>query len=355
MFRHLLREASYLPPFAQPVARERIRSRFDRHRNTKDPERLKTLLRKGNHKLRYLRAANNGDFPRMRFVLFEIFGRLGFRRRQLLHQFFAREPPADEAELEKFMQTLASQDLLNRHSDWLDRWNFEKLQAFLKSQALNPFDNSPRPSVAGKTLDPTNVVLKETIWGRPPSAKLARSRLRKWWRNMLERVMPPLPKKEWEMLRDLSLGNNETTKNPWAPPRRTVAQSSSPKEGERWDWKLYATRRVAFADIQKSRRNKLLSGAVDDTSPMGDTRAIHEGKFTPRTWRSVVGDVFMMSSYMEKKPTGDGWDIKWGKVRFEPPVANQARAEIFEGISFDDKPQAKNSIQPASRAKSGRG
>ncbi|KAK2069947.1 hypothetical protein P8C59_004487 [Phyllachora maydis] len=122
LYRHLLREATYLPPPARPYIFGRIREQFHRHRryrpppppppadahhhNSKNPARrpqpgptTPRHLRQARHALRHLRAANAGDLRRMRHVLQLVFGAVGPRRRELVAELVAPSsaPPAHAA------------------------------------------------------------------------------------------------------------------------------------------------------------------------------------------------------------------------------------------------------------------
>ncbi|KAK3389765.1 hypothetical protein B0H63DRAFT_103800 [Podospora didyma] len=353
LYRHLLREASYLPTIARPYLESQIKQRFHHNQDTKDNN--KQRIRQAHHDLRYLRAANAGDMDRMRRVLQHAFGRIGRRRRQLLESSMLAKAvlaPADSAELKEHIEQQRAIVLGERKEDWLDRWDLTKLAALLKSQAHANLSNSPKAAILNKKLNPAEAIPKTNSWGRPIAPKLARSKLRSWWRLMLVRVQPPIPRDEWEMLGDIVKGKTPLV----TPARRALAANSSfssdevsgssqdatSTKDEEWGWQSYATQRVADVDIQKNRRNKALSGMVDDTSPMGDPRPLNVHKFTARTWRRLLGTVWQLTSVMEKRPDGNGWQIEWGKLKWDAPKPTGMQLEFFE-----DAPAATDASKPA--------
>jgi len=328
LYRHLLREASYLPPFARPFVDDRIKDRF---RHSQHREDVKTPLRQANHNLRLLRAANAGDLERMRRVLDMCFGRIGPRRRELMTALLTPDVPVDTESVEKYAQEALAHRPIDRERDWLDNWDLAKLKAFATSQAKA---NPPRSSLHIKQLQALAGLPKENIWGNPLSPKVARTKLKKFWKQMAVRILPPLPLSEWELLRDLSTGKGISSQ--WTTPhRRTLAQSlSGDCEALRpWNWQAYATKAVRVVDRQAGRKHKLLSGALDDSTPTGDPQPLGCHRYTRSLWRRLLEGVFCTSSTMRKD--GEGWDVVWGGKSFQPPVADM---EFFESADESGRP-----------------
>ncbi|KAK3354017.1 hypothetical protein B0T25DRAFT_416836, partial [Lasiosphaeria hispida] len=327
IYRHLLRESSYLPVFARAFFDSRIKERF-RH-NGNDWKNVDTYKKKARHGLRYLRAVNNGDLPRMRRVILLAFGRTGRRRRDLMDDLLHGDAPKDSDALEAYTHEIENLIAGGRERDFLDSWDKEKLRTFAKSQASANLRDSPKADIALKQIMIEKHLPKENIWGMPPAKKLLRSKERKAWKVLADKVLPPLPTSEWETLRDLALGR---VKDPaiQAPRRRPVAKNlySRWKPPNPWNWHLYATQPVVAADRQASRRFKLLSGRVDDNTPTGDPHAIGSRRITPRTWQHLLFQIWTLTAKMEKNPSGKGWDITWGGKTFKPPMA-RADSELF--------------------------
>jgi hypothetical protein len=82
-------------------------------------------------------------------------------------------------------------------------------------------------------------------------------------------------------------------------------------------------------DYQANRKNKLLSGALDDNSPRGDPEPLDTHTYTPNRWKRMLMQIWRLSAKMERKPDGKGWDIVWGTADFPLPVADM---EFFEGF-----------------------
>ena len=265
LYRHLLRESSYLPPYARPFFDGRIKTRFRNHAHSAD---VKTPLRQGHHALRYFRAALLGDRARMLRLVHMAFGRVGERRRMLLNHLTMPDAPAGTTSLEDYIKE--AQARTDRGPDWLDKWNLDRLTVFARSQARQTFKASPRPELLTKQLDMEQHTTGTTIWGEPICPKLARSRLRKAWANVATRILPPVPKSEWELLRDLSRGCAPASV--WMPPprRRLEPRLTSVEVGlekKIWRWQSYAS--LPLEDVEKvnKRWSKMLSGDEGTGTP----------------------------------------------------------------------------------------
>lgn len=327
LYRSLLREATYLPPACRNHIEPRIRLRFRNHRRDPAPS---SRLRRASHGLRYLRAANRGDLVRMRRIVMMAFGRIGWRRQELMGELRLPEQPSSSAQL---AERLAEAGPV---SDWLDRWNTEKLLAFAKSQSQHKLHNSPRPQVNPKRLDPAEAVPPVNSWGRPFVPKVARSKLKKWWKSLAHRVLPPLPRGEWELLRKLATGQVGAE---WtAPPARAVARAGPGPVADvlsGWDWERYATRPIRAVDRPRSRRFRV-SFAADRDVPVSlyDGPAIGIHRYTPRLWRRLYAEIWQMSATMEPRTdkAGGGWTITWGGMPTQLLQPTAASLEFFEGV-----------------------
>lgn len=335
LYRHLLRESSYLPPVCRPFITERINTRFHKHRRDPDPT---ERLRQASHGLRYLRAANAGDMTRMRRILLLTFGRTGPRRRELLDRLVRKEPPTDSAALEQMMHAEASDE----PDDWLAKWDVEKVEAFLKSQAHAGLHNSPRPLLKGSQLDLAEKIPSENAFGLPLHPRLARNKLKKAWKRVIDRALPPLTQGQWELLRDLATGE---LKGPeWAVPRRRPVAGRPkgkaaviPREEQAWNWAPYTTSPVRHVERKNSWRMKLIAGTPDADGPLPGMQPAKLHNYTDRFWRRLYTQVWKLSAIMEKKPGGKGWAVKWGRIppRLSPPAA--VHGEFFHGVSEDGK------------------
>ncbi|KAK4040689.1 hypothetical protein C8A01DRAFT_15512 [Parachaetomium inaequale] len=340
LYRHLLRETSYLPPLARPSVHKQIRNRFERDSGY-DQDKNPKHIRQGHHELRALRAANSGDLVRMRRVLLRAFGRIGRRRRELVSHLVQRDTPTNTEELAKYAEALAGN---YKNLDWLDEWDVEKLRMYARSQLQAGLNNPPKAPITDNQTAPEKILPTENAWGRPLPKKLARTKLKKMWKSLAEKIMPPLPKKEWETLKAIVQG---TVQGPWLPPPRRplargMSENAQPQEGQAWAWQSYAIKPVAVVDLPTNRKNKLLSGAVDDNTPTGDPDPVGCHKYTPRAWRRMLGTIWQLSATMTKKPEGDGSCITWGKQLHQPLSANAGNMEFFTDFPDVEAPKVED-------------
>lgn len=344
IYRHLLREASYLPPICRPFIVGRIRSRFDKHRND-DPHTpdTKRRIHRARHDVRYLWAANNGLLTNMRRILLLVFGRTGKRRSELIHDFVRKEPPSDSEELERALarereaRTYKARDgtRKERAPDWLDKWDTDKIRTFATSQGRTDQAASPRPQIKAKQVDPVQRLPETNIWGRPLAASLARSKLRTEYKALVNRILPPVAKSEWDLLRALAKG--EADRGLWEmPPRRPRAVLPDGDHGDggndkEWDWQAYATEPVRSIERGRSRSQRARTGEeVDGPYKQGTPKGLH--RYTPRLWRRLFAKIWEMTPVIEEKPGQSGKPhIVWGQTAKDAPVAAAAHAVFFEG------------------------
>ena len=322
LYRHILREASYLPPLCRPFAVSRIQTRFRKHKNDKSPKRR---LSNALQQLRFLRAANAGDLLRMRRVLLLATGRLGPRRRHLMENLRRHDAPADTAALEAEIRGAEAASTQNRPADWLDKWNHEKLLVFAKSQQQAGLKNLPRPNVKSQ-LKPEMAVPEINSWGRPFAAKVARGKERRWWIAFANRLVPPVAKGEWDLLRALATG--KAGKEWDVPPRRTPVLSDQRQE---WQWERYASESVQSIERPYARSRRALNGHADRS-----TIGVHT--FTSRLWRRLYAEIWRFTATIEEKDGKPGeWNITWGSTPTQPTATSSLHNEFFEGVDHAGK------------------
>ncbi|KAI3396648.1 hypothetical protein diail_11825 [Diaporthe ilicicola] len=342
IYRDLLRQASYLPPICQPYIRQQIVSRFRRHAfdQPASPQ-TRRRVRRARHDLRYLHGANNGLVDNLLRILLLVFGRAGSRRRLLVHALLRPDPPADSAQLEAAIahdaaaRTYTAKDgsLAQRPPDWLDKWDTHKLRALASSQARRGPAHSPRPDIKPNQTDPATRLPKCNIWERPLPAKLARSKLRKEYVRLINRVLPPLPASDWHTLRALALGHADSSALCQMPTRRPPAthRQGGQCASTQWRWHAYATEPVRSVDRASSRAQRGRTGQ-QAPGPHGQGAAIGLHRYTPRLLRRLFAKIWEMTPTMEAIPGAEGkWNIVWGRVAKDVPVAAAAHAGFFEG------------------------
>ncbi|KKY29876.1 hypothetical protein UCDDA912_g10189 [Diaporthe ampelina] len=342
VYRGLLRQASYLPPICQPYIRQQIISRFRRHA-TDQPTcpQTKRRVRQARHDLRFLCAANNGLVDNLYRILLLVFGRTGSRRRLLVHALLRQDPPADSARLEAAIahdadaRTYTAKDgsLAQRPPDWLDKWDTRRLRALAASQAERGPAHSPRPDIKTSQTDPAARLPRTNIWERPLPAALARSKLRKEYVRLINRVLPPLPASDWHTLRALALGHADSSALCQMPPRRPPAAPLHGSHGAstQWRWHAYAAEPVRSVGRASSRSQRGRTGHPVP-GPHGQAAAIGLHRYTPRVLRRLFAKIWEMTPTMEARPGVEGkWDIAWGRMTKGVPVAAAAHAVFFDG------------------------
>ncbi|KAK8128680.1 hypothetical protein PG984_009788 [Apiospora sp. TS-2023a] len=336
LYRHLLREATYVPPYCRPWVTERIRSKF---RDNRRPN-----IHKAHQSLRYLRSANAGHIGRTIHLCFLASGRLGKRRRQLASSFLAKEPAEDSEALEQkplFPSTTANgsnhkpQPEDSLIESWLDNWDVEKIKAIARAQVQSPNTNWPKQM--RKKYDPASVLPKTNAWGNPFKPKVIKRKEQKHYANVLADVMPPVPQGEWDLLQALSSGQAET-KMFDVPTRRAVATTpvavpNFPTNTIReWNWEAYVTKPVRAVERANSRVYKSLSGA-HDTDPRGQGRPIGVKLFKPRRLRrSVYSRVWEATPILEKAKGKGKPQVTFGAARRELSPATTSDLQFFSGV-----------------------
>jgi len=336
IYRHILREASYLPQTCRAFVTEWSKNRFRHYQHHPYPLDLKKQVYRAKHGLRLLRAANAGDLARMRRVLYLAFGRIGARRRQLMVQLRRKEPPRDSTELQKIIVESVESHSMGE-GDWLDKWDTTKLQAFASSQGRQAFHESPRPEVKLKSLSPAFAVPKVNSWGRTPSINLARNKTKKWWIALADRILPPVGTGEWDMLKSLSEGTAPAAS--WMPPSRRIKVGHHEARKE-LDWIDYASTPVRILERSASRKWRMLYTSDERHGTVsGPAIGIHQ--MTSRTWKRLYGQVWQLTPKMDKHPTQPGkYKIEWGSRRSTkaaPSPASKCLQAVFDGVDNQGK------------------
>ncbi|KAJ5042318.1 uncharacterized protein L3040_004870 [Drepanopeziza brunnea f. sp. 'multigermtubi'] len=232
-YRGLLRAASYLPDsVARKYAYDRIKARFRAGRDksnarsranpdVKGPTRLdRGRLRKAIASKNMLENASNGDLDALQKVLMFVYGRQGERKRELLKTLL--HPRDGNTTNISAMQQMVD----NGGGSAIEFRPDEKLYKFIRSQQ----ENQPIEAVKQKIRQVNVKIPKESLWGRPVPLRLQKSTLNRWWATTLEKLLPPIPRCEWERLRDLATSVVPLEK----PPPRRKAPPGPPELGIDW-------------------------------------------------------------------------------------------------------------------------
>ncbi|KAG5927312.1 hypothetical protein E4U42_002371 [Claviceps africana] len=359
LYRHLLREASYLPPAFRKTIDSTIRKRF--HNNRSDGPHTKKRLVKAMSSLRKLRAANSGDKDAMQSLVLKGFGRAGNRRRDLMTQLVKPQGPADSQALESLLdQTSAPStadqapaaasetpdegasvdDKSSRKSKnlFVEQWDVDKLLQIIRSQKQHQSITKHSTSWPGnsvKSTDPNQEVPKTNAWGKPPAACLVRAKLANWWRRNADKIMPPLGKGEWELLQHLSKGAQDAGE--WAVPARRPCAHAPVEESAseagipdgRWDWEGLAVVPTARFEHPKTRLRHRRTG-LHDSGPYGGNWG--RSDLSSRWFRRVYNRTWQVTPKMEQDPNTLRYSFQWGHPTPNLPSATSTQLQIFDGV-----------------------
>ncbi|KAH9210963.1 hypothetical protein DL95DRAFT_392909 [Leptodontidium sp. 2 PMI_412] len=370
VYRGLLRAASYLPDSAaRTYACERIKSRFRASReksgkkprwNTVEAEEKKEprdftiqRLRKARVTRNLLEKAGNGDLEALKKVLLATYGREGERKRWLLKDLLRPDEEALPKNASELQQLIDNPGGAKSEKFVLD----PKVFYFIRSQQ----EHQPVEVHKDKIRHLKAKIPEENIWGRPMPLKLKSSIQKKWWADVLEKILPPIPRSEWERLRDLATGvipleaqparrtpvqpngwSEEKTKEPLQllqallkpaefhgldldNPPKVLAVTK--KEGSR------AKEKSLKADQDKAQKLTQL----DQLNPPITSTAVEDPEIRNRSLRRLYASIWSMTPTMIYDEVSKKWSVEWGGQKsraMEGAVSKPtlAEEELFEGL-----------------------
>ncbi|KAI1738653.1 hypothetical protein F4680DRAFT_164488 [Xylaria scruposa] len=339
LYRHLLRESTYLPALCRPWITSRIQQRFRdcRHKNPPGPH-----VKQAHSSLQYLRSVNAGDIRRLERLCFMATGRIGKRRRILASSQLGHRPPTDTAELElsRLETTILGSSSptphhvsASRNHDWLDKWSFDMITALAQSQVAQ--QAADWPLTMRRTLDTKAIIEGRNSFDRPYKPKLLRNKLKKHWVSVLRQLLPPLPQGEWDYLASLVKGEanvDELT----IPQRRTVARSAqahTPSSvSEPWDWSQHVLKPARVLERGSSRNRKTLTGKEDE-DPRGPGRPIGVRIITPQKLQRIYSRIWNMSPIMKRNPKNQKWSVSWGEHERKISTPSTRDLVFFQGVT----------------------
>ncbi|KAI0150720.1 hypothetical protein GGR57DRAFT_181256 [Xylariaceae sp. FL1272] len=327
LYRHLLREASYLPNLCRRYITDRIKLRTRHCRYARDPL---PYVKSAHASLRFLRSANAGHENRLHRLFLMATGRVGRRCRVLSKASLAATPPSTPLELE------AKRVLFRRRKpDWLDGWSVPMIQALAKSQFNNQKPNWPK--TMRKTLDPEPFLAAGNVFKRPFAPVTVRNKTKKHWVSVLEQILPPLPQAEWDRLGRLARGEVDMDQLK-LPARRPVAQCIQYEANEltdtSWDWSALAMKPSRVVQRASSRPMKSLTG-MEDQDPRGHGRPIGLRLMTPRKLRRMYSRLWEMTPIINE--VEERKVIKWGKIDRPLTTATTGDMLFFNGVTAQGK------------------
>lgn len=349
IYRNLLREASYLPPAVSPYVSTHIRRRFRQHVNHTAHQRKR--LERARNALRQIRAANYGEPESMMRLVLRAFGRSSLRRRELLSDFVRpRDQAVDSKSLSALLgkpvkkstlSSVGSGDKVNtdsheaRNHPFLDKWDRPKLLRLLHSQQAQEKNRPTMWQSKGimKSSDESSQVPKTDIWGRPTRPERLRTVQARFWKRNSSKLMPPLGKGEWDLLRRLSEGAQNTDVAWMIPERRTPARPLSgdgTTEIENKSLDRYATEATAQIDNRTLRRWRRHYGPAD-SNPFGET--LREWQAKPDRWyRRLYKRTWYMTPQMEQDPNTLEYKFHWGVQPPRTVAPTKRQMLVFEGV-----------------------
>ncbi|KAF2213283.1 hypothetical protein CERZMDRAFT_84141 [Cercospora zeae-maydis SCOH1-5] len=320
LLRAILREASYLP---DPNARAFFKARALQHSRKRafrvwerrnDPnyaEREADLLALDRKKLRMLQKANTGDRTALLQVLYQTYGRTGLRRRELLRPLLptiGREALAETAE--NAMDNDDVHDSMNSQEDVQEK--LDARQSSNRDRAGTTVATS-RGSILPQLTPELSTLAKSQKQNQPPTLtrknprrlrpdipatnarmlpmpqKRVKNMHRKWYAELLDRILPPLPTKDWDQLHDWARGRNL--------PQIHVPRRIKPP-----------ARPFAHFGKYTALEAIVIQGRIDKGVHGNDEAHQITERFMQRLW----GVVFSTCPYMIHDTSTDKWRVIWG-------------------------------------------
>lgn len=330
--RAILRECTYLPdPKARQYVSQHAICRFRaydikawKNRNKKPVPRFKERLiakhKEARHAVNLLKRANEGELKPLLKVLFMTYGRIGKRRHELMQPLLAK-PARDEAitsslndadadeetELDKVGKDVSGQELEDGKAKASSLGEKHRLSPALykliqsQQQADPPDRTRPNP----RKLKPDIPALNSRM--RPMPASRVKNMTQKWYADLLDRVLPPLPTDEWCQLRELAHRRGL----PKQPPRRKAPH----------DMESIAQRDDSALEMVIMRGSRSLDKRIFGS---------REGhKITPRYLQRLYALVWRQCPLMSFDSETSKWSIEWGKhalkSNFQRPIVKESK------------------------------
>lgn len=352
LFRALLRQCTYLPDqAARRWLQEYVVLRFRKScpRPPVPPEPPAPLEQEANRKwlikralkgLRFLERANDGHPVHLGKILAMTYGRVGKRRRQLLAQLTLDNPHIESTTIHDQGPVLGNQ-----------------LKALLISQMKNLDKSLKGEKLSLKPRIPVN-----NTWGRPMPLNRVRNLKSKWYAEILDIIMPPLPEEEWNRLRGLASGCI-SWEGP-VPRRKTVSM------GEKFFSRIeHVESRIDGGQIGTSSKSHdsvadiySVGGQHETSPPSGaqvgnpifkSSESLQHSKdeprgrlktnpheLTPRFMRRRWAEVFALSPTMIWDSAQNDWIVKWGSLQTKNESADLGAVVykgMFEGVDDNGK------------------
>lgn len=386
IYRHLLREATYLPTIARGHIHSHIQTIFRRRRRALAKTDLH--IREAHKCLASLRAAVSGDRSSMEHVLHLATGRVaGRRHRELSRTITNQRAPATRDELERALGTresgsnaasndddawrakllptkLSRQDQervilpalahRSRFTILLEKWDLPQVLGWIRAQRKREAKaRFPYTNTVASTEDPYETVPLVNAWGKTPHWKIVRNKIRNYFWDASTRLAPPVGKAEWDTLAALAHGKELAGIDPVGALRRPLAVSPGEESASgtaavdelTWKFAIEPARRV---ERFSSRRQMLRTGAVTD-DPRGPLSPIGGRRHTKESMQKLYRSVWEITPYAVVDPRTSRLIPVWGgnDGKAHPPRYHEH--VFFEGIGDDGRLEKSDQFQPKKR------
>ena len=352
LLRCLLRECRRLPdPAAASYLHQHILSRFrdyhlgsDAHQAySVDKKRLVELYKRAKRNLNQLRAANAGFSKPLLKTLMLTYGRTGKRRHDFLkpllrHGFSTNDPSQDYVvEEEKPFEDPVTK-ALNAHPNTPHPTHLARiprltasLTTLLRSQQLSSKTRNNRLPRLQLEIPERNA------WKAPLAQTRVKNAATQWYADIMEKALPPLPKKTWQRLQGLASGGLRFAG--WDNRGRAVILGHEmgsydggvivSKAGKPWN---LSSQKHGEEEREESALEVALG--IDERGPLkerekGRSRPHH---ITPRFMKRLWQRVFELCPTMKWDEAKRRWNIRWGavqharvKVRASPDGSNSSK------------------------------
>lgn len=334
LYRNLLRAVSYFPDhFAQATIHKQIVFRFRKaqarfsemkakthkmgYRSTAKSDeyrnRISLKLANGRQKLGVLTRATCGDPECFLKVLMLAYGRVGKRRRELIRALIEDDPESIPEDSETLLKFIHGDDKLEKLLESKSLRAGPKFNAFLKSQKTCQ-NKDVRDTI--KELEPK--VPKTNIWGRTLPRKRVATIKKDWWALVLKKMLPPVPRDEYERLKGLSLGKLPL---PWLVSKRkpAILLNADSTSINTTDWInifKYPLRELDEVEIDMVKFTD--QGLQTDKNNLNTHFRLpealgHKCIRSRRSLRRLYGRVWAMTATMSKDESTDKWIVEWGR------------------------------------------
>ncbi|KAG4442377.1 hypothetical protein IFR05_002155 [Cadophora sp. M221] len=354
VYRGLLRAASYLPDsVTRTYTCDRIKTRFRASRakslqkpgwnefeaeEKKEPKDFTIQrLRKANLTRRTLEKAGNGDLEALKKVLLATYGREGERKRWLLKDLLKSGEEALPKDASALQQLIDNPGRTKSEKFVLS----PKVYHFLRSQQ----EHQPVEAHKDKIRHLKAKIPEENIWGRPLPFKLRASIQKKWWADVLEKILPPIPRSEWERLRDLATGVIPLEAQ---PARRIPLQTNGeehPTESQKLDLDNPLERKIQRQSSEEAKKKK--SNEVAEQEKVKNLAQLdqliastvaEDPEIRNRSLRRLYASIWSLTPTMAYDEVNKKWGVEWGGQKSramggEVSKPTPAEEELFEGLN----------------------